>query len=245
MKNRHRAAWPSFALLLLAATALGEDTSAADEATLKGTVKIKGPIPKRTRIRVEGDPKCGSMHRDGLWSEEVVADAAGRLQYALVYVKSGLDGKSFEAPKKPVQLEQRGCRFEPHVLGIMVGQELMIKNGDDLMHIVHVTPRSNREWGFSQARVGETRPKTFDKPELPIRLFCDVHPWMQAWAGVFEHPFHDVTDARGAFEIKGLPPGKYVIEVWHETYAATTHEVELKARETKTLAVELTERSSK
>lgn len=239
-----RIAWPALTLLLAPSAALRAD-SPADEATLKGTVRIKGPIPKRTRIRAEGDPKCAAMHRGGMWSEDVVADPAGRLQGALVYVKSGLEGRSYEVPKKPVLLEQKLCRFEPRVFGIMAGQELLIRNGDDLMHIVHVVPRNNREWGFSQARVGETRPKVFEKPELPIRIFCDVHPWMTAWAGVFTHPFHDATDARGAFEIKGLPPGKYVIEVWHETYAAVAQEVELKPRETKTLAVELSERSSK
>lgn len=239
MKLRHRAVALSF---LLAPLAAGADDPGPDDAVLKGTVKLKGPIPKRTRIRVEGDPKCGSMHREGLWSEDVVADAAGRLQGALVYVKSGLEGKTFDVPKKPVLLEQKGCRFEPHVFGIMVGQELMIRNGDDLMHIVHVVPRNNREWGFSQARVGETRAKVFDKPEMPIRVFCDVHPWMLAWAGVFEHPFHATTDAAGRFEIKGLPPGKYEVEVWHESYKAAALEVELKPRETKTVAAELSEK---
>jgi len=211
-----------------------------DTATVKGVVKVKGAIPKRSKISTSADPKCTA--KDGLLSEEVVADPAGRLQYALVYIKKGLEDKKFDVPKKPVVLEQKSCRFEPHVFGIMVGQELMIRNGDELMHIAHVVPRENKEWGFSQARPGEQRPKIFDKPELPIRVFCDVHPWMQAWAGVLAHPFHSTTDPLGRFEIKGIPAGKYTLEVWHEYYKSFEAEIELKGRETKTLNVDLTDK---
>ncbi len=214
----------------------------ADGATLKGVVKIKGIVPKRTKLRTEADPKCAAQHKDGLYSEEVVATPAGQLQWALVYIKKGLEGQKIEIPKKPVEMTQKACRFEPHVFGVMVGQQLMIRNGDELMHIIHVTPRNNKEWGFSQATIGESRPKVFDKAEFPIRVFCDVHPWMQAWMAVLEHPYHDATDQLGRFEIKGIPPGKYTFEVWHEYYKAVELEIELKPKETKTQNFELTEK---
>jgi plastocyanin len=232
------------AVILLAQTpppALVAEPQAADEATLIGRVKIKGEIPKRRKIATNADPKCAAMHPGDLLTDDYVIDAAGNIQYVLIYIKEGLGDQKFTLPKTPVVVEQKGCRFEPHLLGIMVGQELMFRNMDDLMHIVHVVPKSNREFGFSQAKRGEERPKVFAAKEI-IRLFCDVHPWMVAWIHVLDHPFYAVTAADGKFRIKGVPPGKYTIEAWHDGYKAVTQEVEIKAKDTKTLNFELTER---
>src|SRR5262245_46047056 len=188
------------AVTLLAQTPprpLVAEPQAAEEATLTGRVKIKGEIPKRQKITTNADPKCAAMHPGDLLTDDFVIDAAGNVQYALIYVKSGLgDQQKFTPPKAPVIVEQKGCRFEPHVMAIMVGQELMFRNQDDLMHIVHVVPKSNKEFGFSQAKKGEERPKSFTAKEV-IRLFCDVHPWMVAWIHVFDHPLYAVSGADG------------------------------------------------
>ncbi|MBI3855913.1 MAG: carboxypeptidase regulatory-like domain-containing protein [Planctomycetes bacterium] len=211
-------------------------------ATLSGSVKIKGDIPKRRKIATNADPKCAAAHPgDSILGDEVVADAAGNTQWGFVYVKEGLGEQKFDAPKTPVVVEQKGCRFEPHVMGVMTGQELMFRNQDPLMHIVHIQPKNNREFGFSQARQGEERAKVFTAKET-IRLFCDVHPWMVAWIVVLDHPFYAVTDAAGKYKIKNLPPGKYTIEVWHETYKPVTQEIEIKAKEAKTANFVLTDK---
>ena len=218
------------------------EPQAADEgATLSGRVKIKGEIPKRRKIPTNADPKCAAMHPGDLMSDDYSIDPAGNVQYALIYVKEGLGDQKFALPKTPVIVEQKGCRFEPHVMGIMVGQELLFRNQDDLMHIVHVTPKGNREFGFSQAKKGEERPKTFAAKET-IRLFCDVHPWMEAWIMVLDHPLHATTAADGKFKLKGLPPGKYTIEAWHEKYKPVTQEIEVKGKESKTLNFEFTDK---
>lgn len=210
------------------------------KAKLRGTVTIKGAIPRPRRIRTTADPKCAALHRGKLFSEDIVADPRGRVSWAFIYIKKGLEGKEFPLPKKPVVVSQKGCRFDPHVLGVMVGQKLTMRNLDPLMHIVHVRPDSNREWAFSQDLVGETRDKTFTSPEVMIRLFCDVHTWMTCWVGVLNHPFHTVSGRFGKYELKDLPPGKYTIEAWHEKYQAVTQEVELKPRKTVTLDFTLT-----
>lgn len=232
-------------LTLLPAAADNPPPSAPDSpppsATIRGTVRITGELPKPRRIRTDSDPKCASMHRGPLMSDDVVVDRRGNVQWAFVHVTAGLEKKEHEIPKTPVVLTQKGCRFDPHVLGIMAGQELKIRNFDKLMHIVHVRPEDNREWGFSQDRVGDERVKVFDTPERFIRIFCDVHTWMVAWLAVLDHPFYAVTDPRGRFEIKGLPPGTYTVEVWHEKYKPVTQEIEVKARDRKTVDFTLKE----
>ncbi len=204
-------------------------------AIIKGSVKIKGDIPKRRKVRIEGDPKCAALHKGAEYlSDELVTDPAGNVQHAFVYVKKGLEEKTFEVPKKQATLEQRMCRFEPHVLGIQMGQELMIRNFDAMMHIIHAVPApgSNKEWGFSQDKIKEERTKVFDKPEIMVPIRCDVHPWMSAFVGVVNHPYFAVSGPDGKFQIKGLPGGTYTLEVWHEKYAPVELEVEVKDKGT-------------
>ena len=231
-----------FAVAVILSLRTASPAQDAEEATLTGRVKIKGEIPKRRKIKTAADPMCAAMHPGDLLTDDYVIDAAGNVQFAFIYVKEGLGDQKYTAPKTPAVVEQKGCRFEPHVLGVMVGQELMFRNQDpELMHIVHVIPKSNREFGFSQKKKGEERAKVFTAKET-IRLFCDVHPWMVAWIHVLDHPFHAVSGADGKFKLSGLPPGKYTIEAWHDGYKAVTQEVEIKAKETKTVNFELTDR---
>jgi plastocyanin len=211
-------------------------------ATIKGSVKFKGVIPKRRKITTDAEPKCSALHAsDPLLADDVVMDAAGNLQWALITVKEGLGDRKFDPPKTPALIEQKGCRFEPHVFGVMAGQDVLIRNHDDLVHIIHVKPKDNREFGFSQAKVGEERTKVFTSKET-IRVFCDVHPWMTAWAVVLDHPYYGVTGADGKYAIKNLPAGKYTLELWHEKFKPVTQEVEVKEKETKTVSFEITDK---
>jgi plastocyanin len=231
-------------LILAAAIPMPVPEPQESGATLSGNVKIKGEIPKPRKITSSSDPKCAAAHGgQGIFSEEVVADTAGNVQWAFVYVKEGLGTEKFAVPKTPVVVQQKGCRFDPHVTGVMIGQDLTFRNLDPLMHIVHVQPKNNREFGFSQATVGEERAKQFTAKET-IRLFCDVHTWMVAWIIVLDHPFYAVTDAAGKYKIKNLPPGKYTIETWHESYKAVTQEIEVKGKEAKTANFVLTDKQA-
>lgn len=214
--------------------------TAQDGLAVTGNVKIKGDIPKRKKIRMDADPKCAALHAEPPLTEEVVADAQGNVQWAFVYVKKGLEGKKFEVPKTPAVLDQKGCQYHPHVLGIMVGQDLLVRNSDDLLHNVHALPFNNREFNFGQPQKGMEEKKQFTTPEVMVKVKCDIHPWMSAWVGVLEHPFHAVTGPDGNFKIEGLPAGKYTIEVWHEKYKAVSQEVEVKAATT--VNFELTEK---
>jgi hypothetical protein len=139
----------------------------------------------------------------------------GGLANVLVYVKSGLEGKTFPAPTTEPMLDQVGCLYEPYVMGVMVNQKFKIKNSDPTMHNVHATPKANKEFNFAQPIKDQVSERSFDKPEVPVRFMCNVHAWMFAYVGVFDHPFFAVTDKDGNFKISGLPNGKYTLEAYH------------------------------
>jgi hypothetical protein len=108
----------------------------------------------------------------------------------------------------------------------MVKQTVVVLNSDETLHNIHGLPRNNAEFNFGQPRVKMEKEMTFTKEEI-FRVKCDVHPWMSAWVGVFEHPFHNVTDSKGTFEIKDLPAGKYVVAAWHEKFGEVTQDLEI------------------
>jgi hypothetical protein len=193
-----------------------------------GVVKIKGEAPKRRKIKMDADPKCAAMHAEAPMQDDIVVDASGNVQYAFVHISKGLEGKTFPKPAAPAKIDQKGCRYEPHVVGVMVGQDLEISNSDDLLHNVHGLPFVNKEFNFGQPTKGLVEKKQFTAKEVMMKVKCDVHPWMSAWVGVTEHPFFAVTDAAGKFAIKGVPDGKYTLEVWHERYKSVTAEIEVK-----------------
>ncbi len=193
--------------------------------SITGQVKVVKP-PRRKKINMDADPKCAAMHAEKLLTEEVVADAEGNVQWAFVYVdKADYKGGP---PKTPVEINQKGCRYEPHVLGVVVNQEILIKNSDDLLHNIHALPFNNKEFNFGQPSKGMEEKKSFGTREVMVKIKCDVHPWMSAWAGVLDHPYFAVTDAAGKYEIKGVPAGKYTVKVWQEKYKDVSAEVEVK-----------------
>ena len=208
----------------------------ADTATVTGKIVLDGTAPKMKRIKVDADPKCAEMHADApLTSEEVVPNDNGTLRWVFVYVKTGLEGKTFETPSEPVVLDQKGCHYAPHVFGMMAKQKLMIKNDDDTLHNIHAMPTANKEFNIGQPNQGMETARTFAQPEVMVHFKCDVHPWMSAYVGVLPHPFYSVSGEDGTFTIKGLPPGDYTIEAWHEKYGTQTQTVKVAAGETKTV----------
>jgi hypothetical protein len=175
---------------------------------LRGRVTFRGTPPKPRVIR--GHPE-GDRLRDDL-----VLDADGHVRWAFVYVKKGLEGKVFPPSTVPVLLNQKSYMYDPHVQGAQVGQPVMVYNRDPVLHSVHPLTFDNPEYGLGQSDPERPTVLRFSRPEVPIALRCDVHPWMRAFVGILEHPFFAVSDATGNFEIGNLPAGKYRIGVWHE-----------------------------
>jgi plastocyanin len=199
-------------------------TATADgPGTVTGKVAFDGEAPPRTPIRMAADPAC--MPGEESLSETTIVSADKGLKNVFVYVKDGLGDRVYAAPTTAIVLDQEGCRYEPHVFGVHVGQPVEIKNSDPTLHNVHAIPKSNPEFNFGQQPKTPSVTRTFDKPEIGLSFRCDVHGWMRAYANVVTHPFFAVTKEDGTFEIKGLPPGTYTIEAWHERLGTQTQQI--------------------
>ena len=203
-----------------------------DQATVgsvSGVVKYDGAAPKPAKIDMTQDPAC-----KGANVAETLVVNNGALENAFVYVKDGLGNRTFDVPKDPVKLDQQGCRYHPHVLGVMAGQTVSIVNSDDTTHNIHPTPKDNREWNESQPPKAAPLEKTFAREEIMLPVKCNQHPWMKMYINVVKSPFFAVTDKDGKYELKGLPPGDYTITVVHEKLGAQDQKVTIAPKESKT-----------
>ena len=196
----------------------------AHAGIVSGTTTFDGVAPTMKSIKMDSDPYCALQHSSPLLKETAIVGPTGGLKNVFVYVKSGeeldtlIESGELKAPITPVKLNQTGCHYEPHVFGIMIGQMLEIQNSDQTLHNIHAMPTQGG--AFNIGMPGKPEPwnvnKSFKAKEIMVPIKCDVHSWMNAYAGVLDHPFFSVTDDQGKFEIKDLPAGQYVIEAWHE-----------------------------
>jgi hypothetical protein len=189
-----------------------------------GKISYEGEPPVRTPVRMAADPNCTPSEAQAL-SETTIVGPDGGLQNVFVHVKDGLGDRIYETPTAPIVLDQQGCRYEPHVFGVFVGQPVEIRNSDPTLHNVHAIPKTNDEFNFGQQPNTPAMTRMFDEPEIGVSFRCDVHGWMRSYANVVTHPFFAVTKADGSYEIKGLPPGTYTIEAWHERLGAQSQQV--------------------
>ncbi len=205
-------------------------------ATVSGKVNFTGTKPAPKKIRMEQDKYCAAQHPGGsIETEDVVVNDNGTLANVFVWVEEGLGDRKIETSAQAVTLDQRGCRYQPHVLGVMTGQPLDVVSSDNTNHNIHPMPKNNPEWNESQSPGAPKKTKTFAREEILIPVKCNIHPWMKAYIGVVKHPFFGVTGKDGSFEIKGLPPGSYTMAAWHEKYGKMEQKVTVAAKEAKTV----------
>jgi len=188
---------------------------------IKGTVKLNGTAPEMKMLKREADPFCGKV---AMKDEEVIVSPAGGIKNVLVRLTRGVTG-SYPAPTTPANIDQTDCMFRPRMQGIMAGQPLSIRNGDQTLHNVHTYKGASTI--FNQAEIPGLPPmvKRFDGPSSIVKFKCDVHPWMTGFVAVSDHPFFAVTGDDGSFTIASVPAGTYTIEAWHERLGSATAEV--------------------
>ena len=187
-------------------------------ATVRGRVVWEGTPPKNKRIEMTSTPFCAASHGGPTTGDVWIVGEDGGLANVVVSIVEGLPAGKWPVREDAVVLDQVGCMYEPHVIAIQVGQDLKVTNSDDTTHNVHFKSRYNGDWNMTQSAKGTVDAKQDPaRPETGTALFkCDIHTWMEARASIFEHPFFDVSDEGGAFEIGRLPAGRYLVRAWHE-----------------------------
>jgi plastocyanin len=208
---------------LVAAIGLAAQIALAGNIT--GTAVYTGAVPNLKPLSVAAEPICAKKHAT-IPNEALVLGTGNTMGNVMVYVVSGLPaGKIWPVPTTPVTMDQNGCQYVPHVMGIMVGQPFKVLNSDGILHNVHALPKVNQSFNMAMPPTRKDASATFTKEEGMFTIKCDVHPWMQSYMGVFSHPFFAVTGPDGKFTIANLPAGTYEIEAWHEKFGTRTASV--------------------
>jgi len=203
-------------------------------STVNGTVTFDGKAPALKPLSMDADPACAKKHSGPVPAETLALGNGNTMGNIMVWVSKGLPaGKTYPAPTTPVVIDQNGCQYKPHVMGIMVGQPYKILNSDGILHNIHTLSTLNPTFNKGMTATVKEVTTTFAKPEAIFHIKCDVHPWMSAYLGVFSNPFYSVTSTDGKFTISGLDPGTYEITAWHERLGTQTATVTVGANETK------------
>ncbi|MBI1978190.1 MAG: carboxypeptidase regulatory-like domain-containing protein [Candidatus Omnitrophica bacterium] len=214
---------------------MGSGRLFAQGATISGKVAFEGEAPPAKPINFGAERQCALMHGDKQpVNEELIVNPNKTVKWVLVYVKEGVTG-TYPTPTTPVEVDQAGCMFSPHVSAAMVGQTVKFKNSDELLHNVRTVAKVNKVFNIAQPVKGMSTDKVFDSAEIGIGLRCDVHFWMAAYIHVLSSPFFAITGDDGTFAVKDLPAGTYTIELWHEKLGTQTQTVTVADSETKTL----------
>lgn len=202
-------------------------------ATVTGSIAYEGEVPNFREIRMDADPVCLAHHKNPVYPQLLVLGENKTVGNVFVHITKGVVDQEYPVPQEPVILDQKGCMYDPHVLGIMVGQPLKVLNPDGTLHNVHAITKANDAFNIAMPKFRKEITKVFDKPEFMLSMKCDVHPWMGAWITVLSHPFFDVTQNDGIYAIENLPAGEYTLQIWHEKLGTKEVPITLSDGETK------------
>lgn len=233
MNRWRRAAWhcrgPLATAVVMALTVPAGSTAAvAPSGTVKGRIRLEGRPPANPVIRMGADPACAAYY-DGVRpvNEYVVTSSDGGVANAIVQIHGTFPPTP--VPTTPVTIEQKGCVYHPHVVGLRAGQALRVKNDDQTLHNIHTKSSKGNDFNLTQRSGSAPLFLTIPHSEMPMRVTCDLHPWMNIFVAVLSHPYFAISTADGGFSISGVPAGHRVVEVWHELFGQLTVEVDVPA----------------
>jgi plastocyanin len=222
-------------LQVVRAGAPASATTTTGVAVIKGMVKFEGAPPKGKPISMAADPSCAKQHSGTVPTLEVVTDSKGGLENVLVFISDGLGDRTFDPPKEPVVISQKGCLYQPRVMAVQANQPIEVVNDDPTSHNIHPMPANNREWNKAElpgARVEEA----FAREEIAIPVRCNIHPWMRGYIAVLKNPYFAVTKPDGSFDLPNLPPGTYTVKAWHEKLGMATQTITIGANQTREIS---------
>ena len=207
-----------------------------DPATLgdvSGTIHFTGKPPAPVKIDTSMDPACAMSGSSDFRAEQYIVED-GKLANVYLYVKSGPPEAMSAAATTtaPVVLDQKGCRYTPHVVAVMHGGSVSFQNSDATMHNIHTMPTivGNEAIDISQGPKGVPVVKTFKDAEVMMPVRCNNHPWMNAFINISPTPFFAISNTDGHFDLKGLPAGQYVLGAVHEKLGEQTLQLTIPAK---------------
>lgn len=200
--------------------------------SVSGKVTYEGAPAKPKVIDMAKEPSCAKQHAMPPTTESVVTGPNNSLENVVVYISAGAGDEA--PPGQAAKFEQKGCQYVPHVLAFQVNQTLEIVNDDQTSHNIHPLPRINREWNKSQPAGSAPDTEKYDKPEF-ILVKCNIHPWMRGHFAVLKNSHYAITGGDGEFKLPNLPPGKYTVSAWHESYGEQSQDVTISGSETQTV----------
>jgi hypothetical protein len=224
MKTTKTAVALAFCLVLWTIAARGQSgyqvIAVNDGGTITGTVKWSGPMPKIAAIPINKDPEvCDPQSQKKRDLERLVVGSNGGVANTVVFLKDISKGKAMDLPEEHQFLNQKSCRYEPHVLLVPADGTLRIKSSDPVLHTVHMSGASDYNLPFPFAN--QTVSRTMNRSGV-VDMRCNAgHVWMNAEMLVVNHPYYAVTDADGNFKLTNVPAGDYEIEAWHEGWKVT------------------------
>ena len=198
----------------------------ASAGNIVGKVTYAGPAPAPKTITVTKDKEVCSRepHQD----ESLVVAADKGLANVVVYIKDAPGAPKMALPAKNPELDQRSCKFHPHVQLIPAGGTMDVLNNDGILHNIHTYPKNNAPVNQAQPKFKTRMPLKFDKPDT-VKLSCDVHTWMNGWLIVAPHAWYAVSKPDGTFRIDNVAPGKYTLSYWQETLGTQTSQIDVPA----------------
>ena len=221
--------------------AIGKPVDATTAGSVTGKIQFTGVLPQNKTINMIDVPNCAKLHSEPVMTEGAVAGDNGTLQNVVVYLQGDFSAYSFPPAPAPVQVDQQGCIYVPHVVAVMTGDPLQVTSKDAVTHNINAMSQLHQGWNETQMPGGPSIVKRFAQEEIPMTVKCNMHPWMRFYLAVVDHPYFQVTGKDGQFALRNVPPGTYTLTAWHETFGTKKQTIVIQPKQEQTVSITYTD----